>query len=280
MSFVCSRRIRGGGARRWREAWWCFQIGFCACATRPKQRAFVERAATSPCSSESTARIIQHQLKRGALLQQDVHRSSRCSSSKARERAVSAAAGLAVGTERPRRQRRRVSTRHQSIQAARHFKSIPRRATLSALYGGAAAQGARPGPGRVPGRAARGDPRPSLVSREVDRRIGSVAMRNWYTTLLPRWPQGRHSRIAAAPTPAWYQRRSCRALSSVLSLCWQIACREKFRCQVTFPDGVRLAHTGTFGSAATDRMLMPLAASTAAIGERDHDVAEIDPADR
>ena len=33
----------GRGLRR--EAWWCFQIGFCARATRPKQRAFVELAA-------------------------------------------------------------------------------------------------------------------------------------------------------------------------------------------------------------------------------------------
>ena len=99
-----------------------------------------------------------------------------------------------------------------------NFKGIPRRATLGTLHGRAAAQGARPGPGRVPGRAARGNPRTSLVSRDVDRRIGSVAMRNWYTTLLPTWPQGRHSRIAAAPTPAWYQRRSHRALSSVFSL--------------------------------------------------------------
>ena len=155
-----------------------------------------------------------------AIVSHYVYRSScsRCSGSKARAHALPTTTAFTVGTERPRRQRRRVSTRHQSIQAARHFKEIPRRATLGTLHGRAAAQGARPGPGRVPGRAARGNPRTSLVSRDVDRRIGSVAMRNWYTTLLPTWPQGRHSRIAAAPTPAWYQRRSHRALSSVFSL--------------------------------------------------------------
>ena len=27
-SFVCRSSVRGGGARRWRKAWWCFQFGF------------------------------------------------------------------------------------------------------------------------------------------------------------------------------------------------------------------------------------------------------------
>ena len=195
----------------------------CLWSAWPKLRAFVERAATSPCSSayELVAYwpvAAQQPWSADGLLQQDVHRSSRCSGSKARAHALPTTTAFTVGTERPRRQRRRVSTRHQSIEAARHFKTIPRRATITPLYGGAAAQGARPGPGRVPGRAARGNPRTSLVSRDMDRRIGSVAMRNWYTTLLPTWPKGRHIRIAAAPTPAWYQRRSHRALSSVFSL--------------------------------------------------------------
>ena len=171
-----------------------------------------------------------------------VHRSSRCASSKARARAVSTAACLAVETERPRRQRRRVSTRHQSLEAAGYIKNVPRRATISPLYGGAAAQGARPGPGRISGRAARGKPGTRHLPRDVGRRISAVAEGRW------RGPQGRHSRIAAAPTPAWYQRRSHRALSPFPSLCWQIACREKLsrshyiskRCRV-WRNRVRLA---------------------------------------
>ena len=185
----------------------------CLCQNRPKQRAFVERRPPDRAAVAWRPRRALHL----PVSRHHVHRSSRCASSKARARAVSTTAALTVGTERPRRQRRRVSTRHQSIEAARHFKTVPRRATLGALYGGAAAQGARPGPGRIPGRAARGDPRTPLLPRDVDRRIGAVAMRSSYTTLSI-WPQGRHSRIAAVPTPAWYQRRSRRALSSVFSL--------------------------------------------------------------
>ena len=215
MSFVCSGRVCGGGARRWREGGGVFKSGF---VPKTAQATRICRTAAAKTVSGAWRALQRNNICARSNAAHHVHRSSRCSSSKARARAVSTTAALTVGTERPRRQRRRVSTRHQSIEAARHFKSIPRRATLSALYGGAAAQGARPGPGRVPGRAARGDPRTPLLPRDVDRRIGAVAMRSSYTTLLPTWPQGRHSRIAAVPTPAWYQRRSHRALSSVFSL--------------------------------------------------------------
>ena len=131
-----------------------------------------------------------------------VHRSSRCASSKARARAVSTAACLAVETERFSGQRRRVSTRCQSIEAARHFQGFPRRATLSALYGGAAAQGARPGPGKVHERAARGEQGTLLLPRDVDRRVDALADFKKFPSKWPKWPQSGHSWIAAAPTPA------------------------------------------------------------------------------
>ena len=174
-----TRICRTGGTSPGQQ---CLRTG-CVAGKRKK----TTRTGLKPRRSPSPLWVVRHQLKRGALLQQDVHRSSRCSSSKARERAVSTAACLSVETERFSGQRGHVSTRHQSIEAAGDLKRIPRGATLSALYGGTAAQGARPGPGQVSGRAARGDPRTSLVSRKVDRRIGyrSVAMRTWYTTLLP-----------------------------------------------------------------------------------------------
>ena len=222
---------------------WCFQIGFRANRKSAQATRICRTGGHQPVQQCLRIRCVAGKRKKPRLRawrprralhlpvsRHHVHRSSRCSSPKARAHALPTTTSLPVGAKRPRRQRRRVSTRHQSIDAARHFKSIPCCATLSALYGRTAAQGARPGPGQVSGRAARGDPRTSLVSRKVDRRIGyrPVAMRNWYTTLLPTWPQGRHSWIAAVPTPAWYQQRSCRAHSSVFSLfSWQFSCCKK-----------------------------------------------------
>ena len=194
---------------------------------------------------------------------------SRCSGSKARAHAVPTTTALAVGTERPRRQRRRVSTRHQSIQAARHFKSIPRRATLSALYGGAAAQGARPGPGRVPGRAARGNPRTSLVPRDVDRRIGS----RWRCVIGTRrsYPHGLRADIVGSPPHlrlrgtnedhTGLSHRFSPSSSKSLAV-------KKFRClKLHFQPALRLAQPGTFCSCLTVAS-KSLVASTAAIGDR------------